>query len=143
MLGCVTEFHLDFRAQGIEDGFGALSTFEDADGESFCAGADEYFVTRDVGVEEHLFRQELPESCGGFGAFGKIALEHGEADAEDVESGVVCAETVEAFEEFGDGADAEGFGLLRDENGIDGGDDVVGDAEETCGVVEDADVVLA
>lgn len=117
--------------------------FEDADGEAFGGCADEDIIAWDGGFEDHLFGEELAECGGGFEAFGEAVVDHGEADAEDVEAWVDDAEAVEAFEEFGDGADAEGFCLLGDEDGVGGGDDVVGDAEEAGGGVDEADVEAA
>ena len=137
------EFVLDFAAEGVEDELGAITVFHDADGEAFCAGADEDVIAGDGGGEDHFRGEELAEGVIGLGAFGEVFLEHGEADAEDVEARVDHAEAVEAFEEFWDGADAEGLGLLGDDECVNGGDDVAGDAEEAGGVIDQADVVAA
>lgn len=137
------EFRFHFGAEGIEDDLSASAFFEDADWEAASAGADEEAIAWDLGLEDHFCGKEFAEGLGGFAAFGEVLLDHGEADSEDGESGVHDAEAVEAFEEFGDGADAEGFGLLWDEDGIAGGDDIAGDAEEACGGIDEAEVEAA
>lgn len=137
------KFGFDFSAEGVEDDLGTSAFFEDADGEAASAGADEESVARNLGLEDHFRREEFAECLCGFAAFGEVLLDHGEADAEDRESGVHDSEAVEAFEEFGDGADSEGFGLLGDEDGVAGSDDIACDAEESGGGVDEAEVEAA
>lgn len=83
-----------------------MAAFENADWETFCAGADENVITWDESFEEHLLWEQLPECGGGFGAFGKFAIEHGEAYSEHVEFWIEAAYAVESFEEFWDGTNA-------------------------------------
>lgn len=139
----VLEFCFDFRAEGVEGVEGMRGVFEDADGEAAGAGADEEVVAWDLGLEDKVLGEELAEGGGDFEGFGEVGLDHGEADAEDVEARVEDAEAVEAFEEFGDGANAEGFGLLGDEDGVAGGDGIGGESEEAGGGIDEAEVVAA
>lgn len=133
----------DLGEEGIEDDFRAFTFIEDADGEAAGAGADEDVIAGDCGLEEHSLGEELAKGGCGFGAFGEVFLKHGEADSEDVEAGIDDAEAIEAFEEFWDGADAEGFRLLGDDEGVRGSNDIVGDAEEACGGIDEADIEAA
>ena len=57
-------------------------------------------------------------------------MKHGEADAKNIEAWVHNAQAVESFEQFRNRADSEGFCLLRNDDRIGGGDDVIGDSEE-------------
>jgi hypothetical protein len=65
-------------------------------------------------------------------------LNQGQADAEHVETRVHDPQPVESFQKLGHRADAERFRLLRDHDGIAGGDDIPGDAEKSGGGVEQA-----
>lgn len=137
------KFCLDLSPKGIEDGFGSAAIVQNTYGQAFRAGADEDLVTWDCGFEKHFPWQEVLESQCCFPAFRELLIEHGEADTKNVEAGVDDAEAIEAFEKFWNRADSEGFRLLGDEECIDGCDDVIGDAKETCGGIDDADVKAA
>lgn len=137
------EFRLHFGTQGGEDGFGSFALFKDSDREPFCACTDENVITRDEGLEKHGLGEELAEGVGGLDAFRETLLKHGQADAEDVETRVDDAEAIEAFEKLRHGAYAERLSLLWNDEGVCGGDDVVGDSEKAGGGVYDADIVAA
>ena len=137
------EFGLDFGAQRVEDVLRGCAFLEDADRQAAGAGADEESVARDLGLENEFGRQEVAECLGGLAAFGEVLLDHGEADAEDREARIDHPQAVEAFEQFGDRADAERFRLLGDQDGVARRDDVAGDAEQPGGGVDQAEVEAA
>lgn len=82
------EFRLYLGAEGGEYGIGTFAFFKDADRETFCAGADEDVVARDESLEKHGLGEELAEGSGSLGAFRETLLEHGQADAEDIQARV-------------------------------------------------------
>lgn len=133
----------ELGAEGVEDGKRAGAVFEHADGQAARAGFDEKRIAGDLGAEDHIGRKKLAESGGGFRAFGEVSLHHGEADAEHFEARIHHAEAVESIEQFGNGADAERFCLLGNENGVARCDDVSGDAEKSRGGIDEAEVEAA
>jgi len=78
------------------------AVFDDADGKSACACADEEAIAGDLCLEHHFRWQQLAEGGGGFGALCEIVLHHREADAEDAEAWIHHAEAVETFQQFWD-----------------------------------------
>jgi hypothetical protein len=128
--------------EDVGDRWGLL--VEEGDGDADGGSADEGGIAGDEGIEEESGGKERAEFADDVGAFALVLLDHGHEDAGNFEGGSFGAEALDGVEDLGNGAHAEGFRLLGDEDGVGGAEDIAGDPGESGrGVDEDGIEALA